>query len=81
MYHKIWEKTIDDAEDLGLIMPVYDLLEYSLNYSDTTGSLWLYSKDEATNFNADIVDVNVFKYFNNKAKLFGNTVVYKINGI
>ena len=34
--------TIDDAEDL------YILLEYSLNYSDTAGSLWFYFRDEAT---------------------------------
>ena len=32
-------------------MPKYNLIEYSLNYSETTGSLWFYSKDEATNFN------------------------------
>ena len=28
-------------------MSMYSLLEYSSNYSDTTGSLWFYSKDEA----------------------------------
>ena len=32
-------------------MPKYNLIEYSLNYSETTGSLWFHSKDEATNFN------------------------------
>ena len=31
--------TIDDAEDLNLVMPMYNLLEYSSNYSGTTGSL------------------------------------------
>ena len=30
---------IDDAEDLDLVMPVYNLIEYSSNYSETTGSL------------------------------------------
>ena len=30
------------------------MIEYSSNHSDATGILWLYSKDEATNFNADI---------------------------
>ena len=29
---------IDDAEDLDLVMLMYNLLEYSSNYSDTTGS-------------------------------------------
>ena len=35
-------------------MPIYNLIEYSSNYSKTTGSLWFFSKDETTNFNADI---------------------------
>ena len=35
-------------------MSMYNLLECSSNYSNTTKSLWIYSKDEATNFNADI---------------------------
>ena len=48
--------TIDDAEDLDLFMPMYNLMEYSSNYSQTAGSLWFYSKDEETDFNADIVN-------------------------
>ena len=50
---KNYGTTIDDAEDLHLAMPMYNLIGYSLNYSETTGSLWFYSKDEATNFNVD----------------------------
>ena len=72
---KVDGATIDDDEDLDLIMPMYNLIEYSSNYSETTGSLWFYSKDEATDFNADIVNDNNFKSFKNKAKLFGNAVV------
>ena len=30
---------------------MYNLVECTLNYFDATGSLWFYSKDEATNFN------------------------------
>ena len=41
-------------------MRMYNLLEYSSNYSNMTGTLWFYSKDEATNFNADIDDTNSF---------------------
>ena len=48
---------------------MYNLIEYSSNYSETMGSLWFYSKDEETNFNAN--DDN-FKYFKYKAKLLGN---------
>ena len=35
---KIDGTTIDDDEDLDLLMPMYNLLEYSSNYSDRTGS-------------------------------------------
>ena len=32
--------TIDGAEDLDLVMPMYNLLEYSSNYPDKAGGLW-----------------------------------------
>ena len=54
-------------------MPMYNLLEHSLNYSDTTGSLRFYSKDKATDFNVDITHTNSFTSFKYKAKLVGNT--------
>ena len=44
-------------------MSMYNLIEYSLNYSKTTGSLWFYSKDEATNFNNNIENTDDFKSF------------------
>ena len=37
---------IDNAEDLDVVMPTYDLLEHSKNYRKTTGSLWNYYRDE-----------------------------------
>ena len=43
------EETIDDAEHLDVVMPMYRLIEYCSNYSETTKNLWVYSKDEATN--------------------------------
>ena len=48
---------------------MYNLIEYSLDYSETTESLWFCSKDEATDFNADILNDNNFKSFKYKAKL------------
>ena len=43
------EEIIDDAEHLDVVMPMYSLIEYCSNYSETTKNLWVYSKDEATN--------------------------------
>ena len=37
---------IDNAEDLDVVIPMYNLLEYSKNYRKTTGSLWNYYWDE-----------------------------------
>ena len=54
-------------------MSMYNLIECSSNYSETKGSLWFYSKDETTNFNADIADTDNFKSFEYKAKLLRNT--------
>ena len=52
---------------------MYDLLQYSSSYSDTTDTLCLYSKDEATYFNVNIEDTNSFRSFKYKAKLLGST--------
>ena len=37
---------IDNAEDLDILMNMYNLIEYSKNYRKTTGSLWNYYRDE-----------------------------------
>ena len=87
MYHlldvitKVDGTTIDDAEDLDLVMAKHNLIEFSLNYSETTGILWFYSKDEATNFNADIKNNEEFKSFKFKTKLLGNTEADGASGI
>ena len=60
---------------------MYNLIEYSSNYSEITGSLWFYYKDEAFNFNADIANDDNFKSFKYKAKLLGNTAAGGANGI
>ena len=40
---------IDNAEDLDVVMPMYNLLEHSKNYRKTIGSLWNYYRDEPSN--------------------------------
>ena len=37
---------IDNAEDLDVVMPMYNLLECNKNYRKTTGSLWNYYRDQ-----------------------------------
>ena len=75
---KVDGTTIDDPEGLILVMCIYNLIEYSSNYSETTGSLWFYPKNEATNFDANISNTNNFKSFEYKAKLLENTVALSL---
>ena len=41
------DEHVDDAEYLDVVMPMYNLIEYSDNYSDTLGSLWHFKRDES----------------------------------
>ena len=59
---------IDNAEDLDVVMPMYNLLEYSKNYRKTTGSLWNYYRDESS----DPLSSN-FESFKYKTSITGNT--------
>ena len=52
---KINNVLIDNAEDLDVVMPMYNLLEYSKNYRNTTGSLGNYYRDEPNDLPANIV--------------------------
>ena len=56
---KINNTQIDNAEYIDIVMPMYNLIEYSDNYSKTSGSLWQYCKDIlAVNNDGNIVDFN-----------------------
>ena len=59
---------IDNAEDLDVVMLMYNLLEYSKNYRKTTGSMWNYYRDEPSNPLSSISES--FKY---KTSITGNT--------
>ena len=37
---------IDNSRDIDIVMPMYNLIEYSYNYSKPSGSLWQYCKDD-----------------------------------
>ena len=46
---------MDNAKDIDIVMPMYNVIEYSDNYAKTTGSLWQYCKDiPALNANDEI---------------------------
>ena len=70
----------DNAEDLDVVMPMYNLLEYSKNYRKTTGSLWNYYRAEpnsgtdANNITHSILNSESFDY---KANFLENGVTHK----
>ena len=68
---EINETFVDETDFINITMPMYNFIEYSDNYSDTSGGLWHFKRDEITN-NADVSNDNApsFKY---KANLSGNT--------
>ena len=68
---------VDNAKDIDIVMPMYNLIEYSENYVKSTGSLWQYCKDiPARNANDKIIVFevnNVTDSFNFKVKFTGQT--------
>ena len=74
---KINNTQIDNAEYIDMVMPMYNLIEYSDNYSKTSGSLWQYCKEiPAIDDNGGIVDfngANATDSFNFKIIITGKT--------
>ena len=62
-------------------MLLYNLWKYSSNYSETTGNLWFYCKNETNSFDAVIGNKNNFKTFENKTKILEDPAVDDKNAI
>ena len=67
---------VENAEDLDIVMPMYNLLDYKKNYSKTSASLWNYYRDELTDEanrnndpNKNVINSKSFKY---EASVTGN---------
>ena len=66
---------IDNAKDIDIVMPMYNLIEYSDNYAKTTGRLWQYCKDiPARNDNDQIIIFDA----NNVTDSFNFNVKFKV---
>ena len=73
---EINDEHADTAENLEITMPIYNLIEYSDNYQDSSATLYQYKRDESPEANAindlTVDNSNSFKY---KLSLLGNPVV------
>ena len=58
------------VEDIYIETPMYNLIEYSKNYSDTSGRLWQFKRDEVPANNADLT-INNSQSFKYKAAFVG----------
>ena len=58
---------VDNAKDIDIVMPMYNLIEYSDNYAKTSESLWQYFRDEPDD---NLADSESFK---SKIKITGKT--------
>ena len=80
---KINNTFIDNAEDLDIVMPMHNLLEYNENYSMSSGNLCNYHRDivnhsahennDANNFRINNNKIKTSKSFDYKTKLIGST--------
>ena len=70
---EINDQHVDTAENLDIVMPMYNLIEYSDNYQDSSATLYQYKRDEPPEADA-VADLTAnnsdsLKY---KIKLLGN---------
>ena len=77
------DEHVDNADNLDIIMPMYNLIEYSDNYLDTSGSLWQFKRDEQNMSNGNPANVAIanpssFKY---KSSLIGESTAADCNRV
>ena len=70
---EINDEHVDTAENLDITMPMYNLIEYSDNYQDSSATLYQYKRDEPPEDNAIAnLMVNNSSSFKYKVNLLGN---------
>ena len=75
---KINGELVENAEDLDIVMPMYNFLEYSKNYEKTSGSLFNYYRDEPKEHtigagnNAINISIRNSKFFDYKTEITGS---------
>ena len=69
---------VENSEDLDIVMPMYNLFEYSKNYEKTSGSLFHYYRDEPSELiigdgdNAINISIRNPKSFDYKTNIIGS---------
>ena len=73
---EINDEHVDTAENLDIVMPMYNLIEYSDNYQDSSATLYQYKRDEPPKANTiNDLTTDTSSSFKYKVSLLGNPVV------
>ena len=73
---EINDEHVDTAENLDITMPMYNLIEYSDNYQDSSATLYQYKRDEPPEANAiNDLTTDISSSFKYKVDLLGNPVL------
>ena len=72
------DEHVEKAEDLDIVMPMYNLLEYSDNYQNSTGSLYQFKRDEPPD-NANVGNNTTSLVY--KSKLISGTDNNNVNNV
>ena len=73
------DEHVEKAEDLDIVMPMYNLLKYSDNYQDSTGSHYQFKRDEPPNDNANVANNTTSLVY--KSKLISGTDDNDVNNV
>ena len=73
------DKHVENAVDLDIVMPMYNLLEYSDNYQESTVSLYQFKRDEPPDDNADVANNTSSLVY--KSKLISGTDDNNVNNV
>ena len=70
------DEHIDTTENLDITMPMYNLIEYSNNYQDSSATIYQYKRDEPPEANAtNDLTTDASSSFKYKVELLGNPVL------
>ena len=73
---EINDEHVDTTKSLDIVMPMYNLIEYSDNYQDSSATLYQYKRDEPPEANAiNELTTNTSSSFKYKVELLGNPVL------
>ena len=73
------DEHVEKAEDLDIVMPMYNLLEYSDNYQNSTGSFYQLKRDEPLDHNANVRNNTTSLVY--KSKLIKGTDNDNVNNV